>query len=183
METVGDIPVLDDRAGDELGEHDHIGTEIDDVVLGLHIPAVDIDGVGESLEGIEADAQRQHADALNGCKAGAEDGVDAAEHEVCILEVEEHPQTAGQRDEQQDEPGGLILVEAFQPQTAEIIDEDEGQHDRKKAHLAPAVEHEAAEEQNGILELWGCEIVQRQRNGQKAQQEQDGAENQDISLL
>ena len=94
METVGDVPVLDDGAGDELGEHDDVSTKINDVMLRFYIPAVDVDGVGKCLEGVEADAQRQYADALNWRKTGAEDGIDAAEHEICILEVEEHPETA-----------------------------------------------------------------------------------------
>ena len=183
VETVGDVPVLDDGAGDELGEHDDVSTEIDDVMLRFHIPAVDVDGVGKGLEGVEADAQRQYADALNGRKTGAEDGIDAAEHEICILEVEEHPETARQRDEQQDETGGLALLEALKPQAAEVVDEDEGQHDREKPHLAPAVEHEAAQEQNGIFEFRGREIVQRQCDGQKAQQKDDGAEDHGVSLL
>ena len=183
METVGDIPVLDDGAGDELGEHDDVSTEINDVMLCFHIPAVDVDGVGKCLEGVEADAQRQYANALNGRKTGAEDGIDAAEHEICILEVEEHPETARQRDEQQDETGGLVLLEALKPQAAEVVDEDERQHDREETHLAPAVEHEAAQEQNGIFEFRGREIVQRQCDGQKAQQKDDGAEDHGVSLL
>ena len=56
VETVGDVPVLDDGAGDELGEHDDVSTEINDVMLRFHIPAVDVDGVGKCLEGVEADA-------------------------------------------------------------------------------------------------------------------------------
>ena len=58
-----DIPILDDGACDELGEHDNISAEVDDVVLSLYLPAVDINGVGKGLEGIKADAQRQDADA------------------------------------------------------------------------------------------------------------------------
>ena len=64
-----------------------------------------------------------------------------------------------------------------------VADEDERQHDREKTHLAPAVEHEAAQEQNGIFEFRGREIVQRQRDGQKAQQKDDGAEDHGVSLL
>ena len=59
------IAVFHDGARNELREHDHIGTKVDDVALGLHIPAVDINGVGQGLEGVEADAQRQGADALD----------------------------------------------------------------------------------------------------------------------
>ena len=49
-----DIPILDDGARDELGEHDNISAEVDDVVLSLYLPAVDINGVGKGLEGVKS---------------------------------------------------------------------------------------------------------------------------------
>ena len=91
VQLVGDVPVLDDGPRDELREHDHISAEIDDVALGFYIPAVDVDGVGKGLEGVEADAQRQGADALNGRKIRTQQAVDAAQDKVCVLEVEQHP--------------------------------------------------------------------------------------------
>lgn len=48
-----DIPILDDGARNELGEHDNISAEVDDVVLSLYLPTVDINGVGKGLEGIK----------------------------------------------------------------------------------------------------------------------------------
>ena len=90
LQVVGHCLVLHDRPRDQLGEHDHIGTKVDDVALGLHIPAVDINGVGQGLEGVEADAQRQGANALNFGKGGAQQGIHAAQHKVCVLEVEQH---------------------------------------------------------------------------------------------
>ena len=60
----------------------------------------------------------------------------------------------------------LFCLEALKPQAAEVVDEDERQHDGEK-RTAPAVEHEAVQEQNGIFEL-GREIVQRQCDGQRA---------------
>lgn len=100
VQLVGDVPVLDDRPRDELREHDHISAEINDVALGFYIPAVDIDGVGKGLEGVKADAQRQSADALYLGKGGAQQGVCAAQHKVCVLEVEQHPQAANERHQQ-----------------------------------------------------------------------------------
>ena len=91
VQLVGDVPVLDDGPRDQLREHDHISAEINDVALSLYIPAVDVDGVGKGLEGVEADAQRQRADALDLGKGGAQQGVCAAQHKVCVLEVEQHP--------------------------------------------------------------------------------------------
>ena len=52
------IAVFYDGAGNQLGEHDHIRAEIDDIVLGFYIPAVYVDGIAHGLEGVEADAER-----------------------------------------------------------------------------------------------------------------------------
>ena len=177
------VPVLDDGARDELGEHDDIRAEINDVVLRFYVPAVDVDGIGERLERIEADAQRQGADALDGGKACPQQSVGAAEHKVCVFEIEQHPQAAHKACQQETFAGRLAAVEPFQPQTAEVVEEDESDHDGEKAHLAPAVKHEAAQEQNGIFELCRREIVQRQRDGEEPEQKQDGAENHGVSLL
>ena len=164
------VPVLDDGARDELGEHDDIRAEINDVVLRLYVPAVDVDGIGERLERIEADAQRQGADALDGGKACPQQSVGTAEHKVCVFEIEQHPQAAHKACQQETFAGRLAAVEPFQPQTAEVVEEDESDHDGEKAHLAPAVKHEAAQEQNGIFELCRREIVQRQRDGEEPEQ-------------
>ena len=177
------IAVFHDGARNELREHDHIGTKVDDVALGLHIPAVDINGVGQGLEGVEADAQRQGADALDLGKGRAQQGIGAAQHEVCILEVEQHAQAADEGDEQKGFAQGGLCVKMLNGKAADIVDEDEGHHDREKTDLAPAVKHQAAEEQHGVLELCGRKVVQRQRDGQKAEQENNGAENQSVSLL
>ena len=91
MQLVGYVPVFDDGAGDQLGEHNHICAKVDDVALGGHIPAVDVDGVGQGLEGVEADAQGQHLDALDGGEGSAQQGIGTFQHKVCVLEVEQHP--------------------------------------------------------------------------------------------
>ncbi len=75
------------------------------------------------------------------------------------------------------------MVEVLDAQAADVVDEDEGHHDREKPYLAPAVEHQTAEEQHGVLELCGRKVIQRQRDGQKPEQKDDGAENQSVSLL
>lgn len=49
----------DDRPGDELGEQGNIGAEIENAALHLHLSPVQIDDVGEGLEGIKRYADRQ----------------------------------------------------------------------------------------------------------------------------
>ncbi len=59
--------VADDGPGDELREHGHIGGKVDEVPLGRHVAAVDVDDVAEDLKGIKADADGQgHAEQRKG---------------------------------------------------------------------------------------------------------------------
>ena len=94
MQLFRHIPVFYDGAGDELGEHDHIGAEIDDVVFGGNIPAVDVDGIAHGLEGVEADAQRQYADPFQVRQAQTGNGVVGVHDEVGVFEHHQHGQTA-----------------------------------------------------------------------------------------
>ena len=82
--------VLDDGAGDQLGEQGDEGAEGDDVLLHRRILAVDVNGIGHGLEGVERDADRQR-DAEEG-QAPAGDGVDAAHKEIPVLEKEQNGQ-------------------------------------------------------------------------------------------
>lgn len=125
VQLVRDIAVFHDGAGDQLREHDHIGTKVDDITLCLYIPAVNIDGVGKGLEGVKADAQRQSANALDLGKGGAQQGIDAAQNEVCVFEVEQHPKAANEGYQQKCPAQGRLLVEVLDAQAADVVDEDE----------------------------------------------------------
>ena len=124
MQLVGDIAVFHDGAGDQLREHDHIGTKVDDITLCLYIPAVNIDGVGKGLEGVKADAKRQSANALDLGKGGAQQGVRCAAQSLRI-EVEQHPKAANEGHQQKCPAQGRLLVEVLDAQAADVVDEDE----------------------------------------------------------
>jgi hypothetical protein len=47
------------RSCNELGEEGHVGEEADRIACRPHFAAIDGDGVGERLEGVEADPDRQ----------------------------------------------------------------------------------------------------------------------------
>ena len=66
-----------DRPGDQLREPRHERGERDQVVLGVELAAVDGEHVGQRLEGVEADADRQQR-----CRAvnGSADEPEPAEH-------------------------------------------------------------------------------------------------------
>ena len=51
---------LEDRPRHEMWEHRDEAGKIDEVHHCLGVPAKDVNGVAEGLEGVEADAKRQH---------------------------------------------------------------------------------------------------------------------------
>ena len=54
-----DIMITDDRTGNQLREQGNVGSQLDEIGLCLHLPAIDVRQVGDGLEGVEGDANRQ----------------------------------------------------------------------------------------------------------------------------
>ena len=50
------VRITDDRTCNELGEHRDVEQELIEGVLNIGIPAVNVDGVGQRLEGVERNA-------------------------------------------------------------------------------------------------------------------------------
>lgn len=79
----GNVLVADNGAGNELGEHGHIGSEAYDIVLDRSSPPVYIDGVGHGLERIKGDpngkGQAQERDPASG------EAVDGTDEKVRIF--------------------------------------------------------------------------------------------------
>ena len=78
------IHITDDRAGNQLREQGNVSAEADGIFLGCGIAAVNIDGIAQTLEGVEADAngQRQFQER----QLRSQHSVDRADEEVCIFE-------------------------------------------------------------------------------------------------
>ena len=59
VELAGDGLVADDRARDELGKERDVERDVDRIAVGAEAAAVDVDDVGQAMEGEERDAERQ----------------------------------------------------------------------------------------------------------------------------
>ena len=57
-------------------------------------------------------------------KRQAQQGIGAAQHEVCILEVEQHAQAADEGDEQKGFAQGGLCVKMLNGKAADIVDEE-----------------------------------------------------------
>ena len=148
-----DVGVKDDGTGDQLGEQHHEGTEVDEVMLGLDLAAVNVDGVGHDLEGVEADAQRQSQPGQQG-DGGPEQGVDVAQEEVCVFKEEQHAQRHNERDHQAHPAHRFSGFKAFHQQAGHIVDQDGGQHNGKIPRLSPGIEHQTGDKKHQILHLF-----------------------------
>ena len=72
-------------------EHDE-GAEVDQVVLHLDFAPVDIHRVGQDLEGVKADAQRQvELGGIQQRQAQPQQGIDVGQEEVCVLKKSRKP--------------------------------------------------------------------------------------------
>ena len=70
------------------------------------------------------------------------------------------------------------MIESFNCKAGEIVDEDQHDHHRKEPHLTPGIEHQATDKQSQVFQLVGGNVIQRQCDRQKAEQKQNGTEQQ-----
>ena len=59
LQLGGDVGIPDDGSGDQLGEHCHVGRQVDEIPLGGCVAPVNVDDVAQNLKGVEADADGQ----------------------------------------------------------------------------------------------------------------------------
>gem|GEM_PF-4509977 len=111
------------RPGDELGKEANKRREIDEAARRLQVPAVNVNGIGEGLKRVEADAHRQnHLQRRNVHRyARRSPRIDpAVDEEVAVFEVTQQSEVHQQR---HSEPRllGAFLLRSFDLQTDEVI--------------------------------------------------------------
>ena len=95
IELKRDIGITHDRARDELREKRDIGRKIDGISLRLNVTSVNVDGIAEDLEGIEADTDRESdIEERNG---KSRNSVKVRDEKVCVFEISEEAQVNSQR--------------------------------------------------------------------------------------
>ena len=141
-----------DGTSNELREEAYEGEEGEQVARGTYLSAVDIDGVAQRLEGVEADAHGQ--DHLQGAgrqlPAEEREGIDeAVDEEVVVLEGAQYGQVEGdveRGDEACPATGGepfAIAAHLTDGQAAEVAQCDGDYHEKQEAPVPPAVEKKA----------------------------------------
>ena len=168
--------VLDDGAGDQLGEQGDVRAHVENIALGLDDAAVHVDGIGHGLEGIEADADRQGKPQCR--DPGRQEAVDVVDGEIRVLEEAQDSQIAHNIYDQH-RLGGLFPSGG--PEMADepgvgVVKHRGEQHDENILRLAPAVKDKAGQKQHGIAGPAGAQEIDGRRQGQKEQQKDGTAE-------
>jgi len=180
-QLVRDVVVADDRAGDELGEHRNVECEVDDLALGGDLPAVDVDEVGERVEGEKGDADREvnRAEVHSRGTRRSDEKVQVRDDESRVLEEGEQPQVSGHRQGQH----AAATPDCFpQPQAEPIVHGDRQQDHPGPLHLPPGVEDQARHGQKSVLGPAAYQERTRQHEGQEQEQEDRRAEDHDAHL-
>ena len=147
----GDLPchvgVAHDGARHQLVVHRQVEQVIDGVGLRPGVPAVDVDDVGDRLEGVEGDADGQRESGHR--KGGAQQGVQVLDEKAAVLEGAEQPEVERQRggERRLGRPGPPVALD--QP-SVHVVERGGGQQQQEPHRLAPGVEQEGKRHQHQV---------------------------------
>jgi hypothetical protein len=140
-----------DRPGHQLREEGDEECEVEEARAGLEPAAVDVDRVGERLEGVEGDADRQHDLQRDRARRDTEAGEQRGEalcEEAEVLEDEEHAEARAEADQQEAPRVGRPPADRG---GAAEVDGGREQDQREEAPVPVAVEDVARDEQQPVL--------------------------------
>lgn len=181
LQHIGNIPVTDDRTGDQLRKHGDIGTEIDDGSLRIGIVTVQIDRIGHRLEGIETDADRQTQ--LQRLQKGDADGVEIADEEIIVFEEAQQQKIQNDADCQILSGCRSVTVAVLADHPSEDpVEQDREDHDENIDRLAPAIKKQAHNQEYEVAEPEGDEKIDCQHGRQICKQKCQTAEYHRFSL-
>ena len=168
VQLLGDGDIAHDGTGDELREHGHIAAKGDDVMLHRALPAVDVDGIGHGLEGIEGDADGQRD--LGHVNRQPQQVINGLHSKARVLKEAEQPQIddAGGNEHSAAQSG--LIVPFFDQKAVGIVHKGGKDHQHHINGLAPCIENQRHDEQNQIAQLLGHEEVQKDHQRHKQQQ-------------
>ena len=175
MQLLVDGGETDDRAGDELREHRHVGEVVEVVFLDRHLALIEVDGVAHGLEGEEADADRETEPERRDCGAG--ERIDRIHQEIGVLEEAETTEVDEHRQQEAEPTDGRTLIRAVHHTAERVVGQGLENHEQDVDRLAPGVEEQGKCEQDIVLPAERYQIVEDQAERQEVKKKRDTAEN------
>ncbi len=118
VQLPGDGLVANDWSRNQLREQGNVERDVDRVAIGPEPPAVDVDDVGEAMEGEKRDAERKRDVRLNdGAPSGLSSVVRLAVMKLAYLKIpssSRFPATATPRANRRDDPSRASIKRAAQ---------------------------------------------------------------------
>ena len=162
------VGVIDDGAGNQLGEETHIHQKPSVTALHRHLAAVHIHRIGQHLKGVEGDADGQHG-LQKGVFPAQKTGNHIAE-EAEIFKVKQKAEAQGNAGDHADR-AVQGTSGAVNQQTAEVVDGYRQQHDEDPFGFSPRVEKQRKCQQHTVSDLW---MLDRKVKHQNQWQKQGG---------
>jgi len=159
IQACGNIGIVDDGTGDQLGEEADIQQKVQKALLHAHFAAVHIYGIGQHLEGVEGDTNGQHRleEGIFGTQQGCEDIGEEAE----IFKVEQKQQ-AHTNTQHHVECADCLLLTAVDQNAAAVVDGNRQQHHKDPLGLTPGIEQQGEHQKDDVacLQFWAGVIQQ-----------------------
>ena len=175
----GDVVILHDGPGDELGEKGDVQQDLEEIIrAGLRVP-VHIDHITQALKGEKGNADGQ-LDPRQG-DGTAQQRIQVAQEKIRVFEHAQNAQVQHHRRGHRRFPVGTVPPEQ---QTHAVVEHHGPQKQRHIGQLAEGVEHDAGQGQPDIFPcLLRQQPVDHEHRRQKAEQKDRGRKNQRNSSL
>ena len=165
-----DVAIPHNGAGDELREHENVQHVIREPLHGRHFFPIDIDDVGDGLEGEEGDADgKQHLRKRERFQPEKpEKGIQVVHEEIRILEVAQKSQADQDGNAGKEFPIGRIrrLVHSFHQIEVQGCRGEEQEDERRGSE---GVEHDGEQQNDNVLPAFRTFEIANQKNGQEDQ--------------
>ena len=142
------IPVLDNRARNELREQGQVQGEAQKALLRSHVLPVHVENIGQRLEGIKRDSDRQRQRRVMDVQS--RQGVECIHQESEVFKESQHQQVHEQGEEHGPFAGTSLFLGSANLQGAVVVQERTVDHQYDVHRFAPAVEQQAGHQQHGI---------------------------------
>ena len=146
--------VANDRSRDQLREEGNVERDVDRIAIGPESPPVDVDDVGQAVEGEEGDPERKWILVVDDRQSERRQQAPArlAVTKLAYLKIPRTQQISGDRDRQA-RPGGPIPPARRWPGPHKKLKAIEMQKDDDELGLSPGVEHQGEQKRDDILGL------------------------------
>ena len=170
VDLVGHRLILDDGAGDELGEEGDVQPHLQGGALHMAPAPLHVQHVAQGLEGEEGDTDGQ----LNARDhKGSTQPIQNTQRKSKVFKYEQDTQIEQNRHQHRHfrtRAGGLAVGH---PQAEAVIDHDGEHHHQHEPGLSPGVEHQGGQQQEDVLGLPPApqkQIVDDEHSGQEQEQ-------------